>query len=245
MFQERFPTEGRSRQAAQRFILLGDPALSPDLGRPTLTVEVNGVPVEDPTDPFFAAPDDFAGPLQIEVTAADGRGIVATRVIDSARGAVPPAEYQTVTDVATPDGVPQVVTLTHALALRPGETYEVRYEAEDPSGRTSAFVVLTDTRFYFLDRPAAFPNPFRDRTAVAFKATRAIHSARLDVFTITGRRIREIRHGALPANVQHAFEWDGRDDHGLDVANGTYLGRISLESAGGPLSATMPVVRIR
>lgn len=245
MFQQEYMIPGTSRQAAQRFILLGDPALSPDLGSPALAVTVNGRPVQNPEDPYFATPDDAGTSFDVEVTASDGRGIVGTRVVDTARGELPPGEYTYAVVTQTVDGVPQVVTISDTVELRPGEVFDVRFEATDSSGKTSAFVLSTDTRFRFLDKPAVFPNPFRDRTSVAFKATGAVRGGSLDIYTVGGRKVRSVPVGSLASNEQHAVEWDGRDDHGLPVANGTYLARVSLDSVAGSAEETLPIVVIR
>jgi hypothetical protein len=244
-YQALQPGDGQYRQAAQRFVLFGDPALSPDLGSPALTAKVNGVDVEDVADPFFASARDFPGLITVQVTAADGRGIVSTRIVDTARGEVPASDYTIHVDRQTTDGVSQVVTLMRSFTLRANESYDVRFEAVDGTGKTSSFVLRTDTTFRFLDRPVAFPNPFSTGTAVAFKTTGAIQHASLGVFTVTGRKIREVRDQSLGANVQHRLEWDGRDDHGLPVANGTYLLHVLLSTDTGSLSDNLPVVRVR
>ncbi len=246
MFQQEYPSAGTSRQAAQRFILLGDPALSPDLGSPSLAVTVNGRAVETPSDPYFVTPDDTESTFDVVVTATDGRGIVATRVVDTARGELAEGtDYERAVATQTPDGVPQAVTLTATVDVRLGEVYDVRFEAVDTTGKTSAFVLSTDTLFRFLDRPAVFPNPFRDRASIAFKATAAVRGGSVDIYTVGGRRVRSVRVGSLPSNEQHAVEWDGRDDNGLLVANGTYLARVSLDSAAGSAEETLPIVVIR
>ncbi len=246
MFQQEYPSPGTSRQAAQRFILLGDPALSPDLGSPALAVTVNRRPVEDPADPYFVTLDDAEGTFDVVVTAADGRGIVATRVVDTARGELAEGvDYVRAVVTQTPDGVPQVVTLTDRVEVRQGEVYDVRFEAVDASGKTSAFVLSTDTLFRFLDRPAIFPNPFRDRASISFKVTGAIRGGAVDIYTASGRKVRSVPVGSLASNEQHSVEWDGRDGNGLLVANGTYLARVSLASAGGSVEETLPIVVIR
>ncbi|MFN8176732.1 MAG: C25 family cysteine peptidase [bacterium] len=239
------PFDGQFRQAAQRFILLGDPALSPDLGSPTLTAKVNGADVEDVTDPYFASAREFPGEITVQVTASDGRGIVSTRIVDTERGEIPATDYTTHVDRQTTDGVNQIVTLTRSFTLRANESYDVRFEAVDGTGKTSSFVLRTDTTFRFLDRPVAFPNPFSSGTSVAFKTTGAIDHATLGVFTVTGRKIREIRDQGLGANFQHRLEWDGRDDRGLPVANGTYLLHVLLSTNAGSLTDNLPVVRIQ
>lgn len=247
MYQAYYPGDFTFRQAAQRFVLLGDPALSPDLGSPALTASVNGVPVEDVRDPFFASAQAFPGPITVQVTASDGRGLVATRIVDTAQGEVPLADYTTTVERATTDGVAQVISLAWTFSLRPNETYDVRFEAVDGNGKTAAFVIRSDRTFKFLDRPAAFPNPFNDRTTVAFKTTggSSIRSAELGIYTVAGRKVREVRRQGLGANSQHQIEWDGRDDRGISVSNGTYLLRVLVTADDGSLSETLPVVRMR
>ncbi len=69
-----------------------------------------------------------------------------------------------------------------------------------------------------------FPNPFDGRVAITFEVTQA---ATVDcvVYTLSGRRVRSL-HLDCPAAGRYAFDWDGRDGAGDEVANGTYLYRM-------------------
>jgi flagellar hook assembly protein FlgD len=53
--------------------------------------------------------------------------------------------------------------------------------------------------------------------------------ASLEIFDVTGRRIRALVDGPLPAG-SHALTWNGRDDHGSDVASGVYF--VVLNAGG-------------
>jgi hypothetical protein len=246
VYQERYGA-GQSenfRQAAQRFVLLGDPALSPDIGTPRLSVAVNATPVEDPTQDFFVSSDE-GGELEIMVTAAEGRGISQMRVVDSELGTLDPSAYTVTDDVVTPDGVPQQRTLTYPLTLRTDEIYSVAVEAVDGAGHVSRFRLRTTTTFDFTaGNPAVYPNPFPDRTRVVFQLTKRSDNAQLQVFTVTGRKILERDLGGLDANRQQQVEWDGRDESGLPVANGTYFLRLKLSGDDGSLEQTFPVVKM-
>lgn len=50
----------------------------------------------------------------------------------------------------------------------------------------------------------------------------------LALVDMAGRRVRELRAGALPAGV-HTLQWDGRDEGGKLVPNGLYLYQLKLE----------------
>jgi hypothetical protein len=72
------------------------------------------------------------------------------------------------------------------------------------------------------------PNPLSDMTTFYFRATRAISSARIRLFTLAGRLIWE-------ADAQDGLtSWDGRDNTGDRVANGVYLAQ--LEATGQVLA---------
>ena len=66
-------------------------------------------------------------------------------------------------------------------------------------------------------RLAAWPNPFRGRLSMAGAAPRA----RIDVFDLAGRRVRELTAGAAGDLV-----WDARDAAGLRLAPGAYFLRV-------------------
>ncbi|HMB70198.1 MAG TPA: C25 family cysteine peptidase [bacterium] len=252
MFQNRYSPQGQTRQAAQRFVLLGDPALEPNIGEPGLEVTVNGVPVEDPKQVFSINPDET---LQVElvVTASDGRGIAAWQVRDG-DAAVNPGQY-VISDPSggadvTADGVPLRQQLAYSFAPRQAdEEYVVSVIAFDGSGTESRFEVRVTRTFNFDlggGEPAAFPSPFSDETWFVYRTTQSVDHITVDVYSITGRRIRELHDGSLPANVQLRLRWDGRDGNGREVANGTYFFVAKATSVSGQSDRrTLPVVKMR
>jgi aminopeptidase N len=90
----------------------------------------------------------------------------------------------------------------------------------------------------FTLHPAA-PNPFNPLSAgqgnlkIDFSID-AISEVKLIIYDISGRRVREIYQGRLPAGDYRYF-WDGRDRHGNHVATGEYL--IALDSGEGRRAA--------
>ena len=71
---------------------------------------------------------------------------------------------------------------------------------------------------------AFYPNPFRGRTDLVFRLTRDA-VVDLQVFTITGRKIWETQVDAVAGD--NTVSWNGRDENGLSVANGTYLVKMT------------------
>ena len=68
-------------------------------------------------------------------------------------------------------------------------------------------------------------NPFRGSAAVAL-ALPSAGEARLDVFSVSGRRVATIRHISSEAGVSNVT-WDGRDEDGRRVGPGVYFLKLS------------------
>ncbi len=73
-----------------------------------------------------------------------------------------------------------------------------------------------------------YPNPFNPSTSIVFRMSVA-GTARLDVFDLLGRRVRQLANEAFMEGVQRVV-WDGRDDAGRPVASGAYF--VGLEAPG-------------
>jgi hypothetical protein len=83
------------------------------------------------------------------------------------------------------------------------------------------------------------PNPFNPITRIRFELARP-GEAKLEIFNLSGRRLRTLVDGFLPA-AAHQFEWDGRDDSGRAVASGAY--HFRLRSEGSVLMRRMLLLR--
>ena len=91
-----------------------------------------------------------------------------------------------------------------------------------------------------------FPNPFDDYCAVSFELT-APASVRCDIYTVSGRRIRTLER-VCPEAGRWSVDWDGRDQVGHQVANGTYLYRMEAvytDNAARKRQQTGAIVRMR
>ncbi|MFO7447902.1 MAG: type IX secretion system sortase PorU [Ignavibacteriaceae bacterium] len=84
-----------------------------------------------------------------------------------------------------------------------------------------------------------YPNPFTTNTTFTFQMNidRDI-DVRVKVYTIAGRLIREIER----VNIREKFvkvDWDGRDGDGNNIANGTYLYKIIVNSVDGEFNSSV------
>ena len=70
-----------------------------------------------------------------------------------------------------------------------------------------------------------FPNPFGSGTTIHFDVERPM-DVRLAVFDVSGRQVKVLRHGRVPAG-RHSVGWDGRDSAGQAVAGGVYFVRLT------------------
>jgi hypothetical protein len=115
------------------------------------------------------------------------------------------------------------------LPLAPGpHTLEVKAfdnVGNRGSDRVSFTVVEEGSAFGLMDGDTAvYPNPFVNSTDFLFTLT---HDAEVElkVFTINGRRIYET--GPFSASAgPNQVAWDGRDERGRVLANGTYLYKV-------------------
>ena len=82
-------------------------------------------------------------------------------------------------------------------------------------------------------------NPGGAETLIAFTLPGG-GSVRLDIYDVSGRRVRELARGPL-GEGEHVASWDGRDSRGRPVASGVYFVRVE---AGGA-SATAKAVLLR
>lgn len=84
-----------------------------------------------------------------------------------------------------------------------------------------------------------YPNPFSNKTTFTFQQNLdKLLDLRIKIYTVAGRLIREIRKD----NVNDKFvkvDWDGRDQDGSPIANGTYLYKILVRTTDGAFSKSV------
>ncbi|MEW6754980.1 MAG: FG-GAP-like repeat-containing protein [Candidatus Latescibacterota bacterium] len=73
----------------------------------------------------------------------------------------------------------------------------------------------------------AWPNPFNGGTLIPFRLA-AAGRVRLEVYGVTGQRVRRLVAGPRPAGSQQAA-WNGRDEAGRPLGSGVYLCRLEVD----------------
>lgn len=84
-----------------------------------------------------------------------------------------------------------------------------------------------------------YPNPFNSTVQIRFDVDTAA-PVRLELFDVTGQRVRTLLRSTLPAGT-HATSWNGRDDAGRSVASGVYL--VRLTTPGGRDTQRLTLLR--
>ena len=121
---------------------------------------------------------------------------------------------------------------THELVVRAGAPNIFRYSLV-----VSSAVGLRHVMNY--------PNPFTDVTSFVYTNDVEISDGRIDIFTLSGKRIRRID---IPPDAtapgENTVFWDGRDQAGGSIANGVYLYVITVTQRGGSSTTRGKVSRI-
>jgi hypothetical protein len=81
-----------------------------------------------------------------------------------------------------------------------------------------------------------YPDPFASNTTFTFQQNLAAAiNVKIKVYTVAGRLIREIERGGITSKFVKV-DWDGRDQNGDLLANGTYLYKVIVHSVDGQYS---------
>jgi len=103
---------------------------------------------------------------------------------------------------------------------------------------TSYFSVVTGNDLVIHDL-YNYPNPFSSSTTFTFQQNlNSDLNVEVKVYTITGRLIKVINSN----NINQRFvtiDWDGRDDDGDLIANGTYLYKLIVKTTDGQYSRSI------
>ena len=73
----------------------------------------------------------------------------------------------------------------------------------------------------------AAPNPFNPWTSIRFVLARPAR-VRLLIFDVSGAQVRNLADRMLPAG-EHHITWDGKNDHGRELASGAYFYRLEAD----------------
>ncbi|GAB4295261.1 MAG: type IX secretion system sortase PorU [Ignavibacteriaceae bacterium] len=120
--------------------------------------------------------------------------------------------------------------------------YELLVKAWDVfnnfSEKTTYFSVVSDDNLVLQD-VYNYPNPFSSNTSFTFQQNLTMPlDVRIKIYSVSGRLIREIER----RNLNEKFvkiDWDGRDQDGDLIANGTYLYKLIVKTVDGSYSETV------
>jgi len=139
------------------------------------------------------------------------------------------------------------------LIMRKGDVFSFSFEAADLSapGLVTEYIIaargryepdpnaLSDglpRRFFLADN---YPNPFNPDTRIEFDLP-VTGPAYLEIINIIGQRVRTLVSGVREAG-HHVAVWDGRNDHGEQVASGVYFYRLKA----GDQTATKKMMLVK
>ncbi len=108
-------------------------------------------------------------------------------------------------------------------SVAPGR-YDLHLTADSMERVLMSFEIARRLR---VESAMAYPNPFSDETSLWFVLSKTA-AVRIRIFTVAGRRVRVLKTEGLVDYNDVA--WDGRDEDGERVANGTYLFQITARS---------------
>ncbi len=91
-----------------------------------------------------------------------------------------------------------------------------------------------------------YPNPMHESTVFSFSLSSPAQYVRLEIFTLSGKKILGYNKHSVPAGFQEFFTWDGRDADRDRVATGTYIYKATAvsESSGDRVESFGKVVVI-
>ncbi|AMR25632.1 hypothetical protein A0257_00035 [Hymenobacter psoromatis] len=163
------------------------------------------------------------GPGQATATAIDVNGPLVHFSVDSTAGSVARLEFN---PSKLADGVYtlRVQGRNPANAAAAAQDFQVKFEVVNASTITNVF---------------PYPNPVTSKARFVFTVTgqELPRNMKIQIMTLTGRVVREIFMSELgPLHIGNNitdYAWDGTDQYGDRLANGTYLYRVSLDQSGG------------
>ncbi len=125
--------------------------------------------------------------------------------------------------------------------MDPG-SYKLKVKAWDVfnnlSTETTYFTIVSGDELAIRD-VYNFPNPFSSNTTFTFQKnlSNAV-DLQIKIYTIAGRLIRRIEKFNLEGNFIKV-NWDGRDEDGNQIANGTYLYKLIIKTIDGSFNKSV------
>ncbi|HEX7357459.1 MAG TPA: interleukin-like EMT inducer domain-containing protein, partial [Ignavibacteriaceae bacterium] len=128
--------------------------------------------------------------------------------------------------------------------------YLLRVVAKDPNGNiadsASSLVYFTISSETKLHQVYNYPNPFSNETYFTFRLSQIPDEIKIRIYTIAGRMIKEIVKKPSELNYDlNRIYWDGKDEDGDIVANGTYLYKLFMKNNEKVETVTQKLVIVK
>ena len=114
----------------------------------------------------------------------------------------------------------------------PGE-YKIKLKAWDVFNNSSiseTYFTVVESNSLVVKNVVNYPNPFSSNTTFTFQHNLSKEiNAKIKIYTVSGRLIKQLEN----TNIIDKFvriDWDGRDEDGNSIANGTYLYKLIVET---------------
>ena len=200
-------------------------ALQPVDGAPRVNLGFkSGLTVVKPGDTVRAVVRDQDG-INILLTTNEGRQAI---LIDKLPLPIDVNEFFTFDH----GGVDTSGVLLFPLPDLASGPHRLVYKVSDSFGSTTLDTLsfqVADEQNYYAEAVLNYPNPFETSTQLLFRLSNRA-AIKLDIYTVSGKRVRSIQE--TRDGGEQWLEWNGRDESGDDLANGTYLYVATVDFVG-------------
>ncbi len=118
---------------------------------------------------------------------------------------------------------------THTIKIKAWDVFN------NPSEKETEFTVVEGDGL-IVKNIVNYPNPFSESTYFTFQYNLDEPiDVQINIYTVYGRKIKEIKEYGLTDRFVKIY-WDGRDEDGNSLANGTYLYKVIINSFSGKYS---------
>jgi hypothetical protein len=138
--------------------------------------------------------------------------------------------------------------LRYPLSLLEVGTHQLKLQAWDNANNLSTTEFTLEIRgsdAFGLEKVVNYPNPMRDETWFTCQVFGAVNAKiEVSVYTLRGRKLIELSQTVLADGFQNDIYWDGTDEFGQKLANGTYLYKVVYRSQGKEASKNRKIGHI-
>ncbi|MFH1196010.1 MAG: C25 family cysteine peptidase [bacterium] len=117
---------------------------------------------------------------------------------------------------------------------------------ESQPGYSRSFVVSSEAQLMSVYN---YPNPFSDNTYFTFILTQVPDDILIKIYSVAGRLLKEIKGTAVELGITNPGHtkilWNGRDEDGDLIANGTYLYKVIINKDSKSVSTVQKLVIMR